>query len=89
MTIKCFTTIFRKYKFSLSTVFSVSLILLSSLISVFSRIASLIVNFLVIDFKILKASTCFFPSFSVAFICSLNALPTRKYVNSAFSIILL
>ena len=65
-------------KFSLSTVFSVHLILLNSFlassVNVFSRIASLIVNFWVLGFKNFKTSNCFFPCSSFVFICFSNAL---------------
>ena len=51
-------------RLSLSTIFSISLSLfrsfLVSSVNVFSRIASLIVNFWVLGFKTSKASTCFF-----------------------------
>ena len=40
-------------------------------------------------FKDFKASTCFIPWSSIAFICSSNALSSGEYVNLACSIILL
>ena len=56
-------------RLSLSTIFSISLSLfrsfLVSSVNVFSRIASLIVNFWVLGFKTSKASTCFFPCSSI------------------------
>ena len=64
-------------------VFSISLILLSlfltSLVNVFCEINILIVNFWVLGFKTLKASTCFFRCSSVAFIYFSNAIPNGDY----------
>ena len=80
-------------KFSLSTVFSVHLILLNSFlassVNVFFRITSLIVNFWVLGFKNFKASNCFFRCSSFVFICFSNALMSGEYLNLACSIILL
>ena len=86
-------------KFSLSTAFSISLILLGSFlvssVNVFSGIVYLIVNFWVLGFKTFKTSTCFsflyffFHDSSIVFICFPNALSSREYANLACSIILL
>ena len=79
-------------KFSLSIVFSVSLILLnwflSSLHNVFSGIASLTVNFCVIGFKTSKAPTCFLPYSSIVLVCFSNALLSEEHVNLVCYIIL-
>ena len=84
-----------KTTFSLSTVFSISFILLSSFlassVNVFSGIASLIVSFWVLGFKTSKASTCFFLVFQLFFFCFCfsNTLPSGEDINLARSIILL
>ena len=76
---------------SISTLFPISLFLLSSFLAsslnVFSGITSLIVNFWVIDFKTSNASTYFFPCSSIGFICFSNAFPSGEHVNLACSII--
>ena len=73
-------------KFSLSTVFSISLLLLSSFsvssLNVFSGITSFIVNFWVLGFKTSNASTCFFFLWSsIVFIYFSNALTSEESVN--------
>ena len=73
-------------KFSLSIVFLISLILLSSFLASsldkLSGIKPLIGNFWVLGSKTSKALACFFPCFS-------NALPSGEYAKLACSIILL
>ena len=85
--------LFYKLIFLCLPFFSISFILLSlflaSTVNAFSGIQYLIVNFWVTGFKTSKASTCFFPCSTIAFICFSNALLRGKYTNLACSIIYL
>ena len=88
-----YTHLFCKLNFICLTLFSISLIFLSpfldSLVNLCSGIASSIVTFWILGFKISKASALFFLCSTIVFICFSNDLPSGEYIKAAYSIILL
>ena len=86
--------LFYKLIFLCQYFFSISLILLSSLLdsSLANALSGIISSFLIsslllLDFQVFNASTCFFSRSSIVFTCLSKALPKGEYVNFVCPII--